>query len=735
MDTCGNYIFLNIKAKVNSPTITASKDTTVCYGTEINLSCDIINGISPYTILWKPASKLDSSDIFKPKYIFADTTTQFIVTVTDSMGCIDSDTLIVFVSPPLIITCNDTTVCPNDPIQLKAFINGGIEPYKYEWSPIDLFEDAFVADPVALFQNNSMIYIKCVDNNNCISIDSMYVSLFPKINLPINSKHYVCRDSSIQLYYKATGGSGEFLYKWVPSVGLDNSNLFNPKFQMANVGQYYYTLVVTDSNGCVVSKEITVEVIDQPQLSANLTELDFGQLSSCVSSKIDSIEITNPGPTDATIQLSALPAGFSIIQALPLTIKAGESKWLRFRFTPSHADESKGTVQLIGTPCNLNFTFNIIGYKDKLLYKLDKSVINYSEMLLCNAAINDTTIVITNESSFPMTIDFSSIALNAPFELVSPKSQVTVEPNEAQEITIRYSPAISGTFSEEMRLPYVSGDCEDTIYINLSGRVIDTKLETVQNIDCGLLSACENYMDTTIVIRNTGTATLSIESIEPQSVFTLLSPNLPLEIAPGAEQTIEIRIQPKNQGAFTELLEIHAEPCGIALPIGVSGELHGFQIKTSDEIDFGDIVYCREKSKAIADTLYCSGSEGNLTDFIISGDFTTDLTKGASIAANSEMPYSITFTPNAASADGLRESALTLFFEPCGIVKEIKLFANKTNVKIEKADDLDYGTIALGGNLTKELIFVNTGTAAVTEEPLPGIEPPCMLMEKTLLQS
>jgi hypothetical protein len=74
MDTCGNYIFLNIKAKVNSPTITASKDTTVCYGTEINLSCDIINGISPYTILWKPASKLDSSDIFKPKYIFADTT-------------------------------------------------------------------------------------------------------------------------------------------------------------------------------------------------------------------------------------------------------------------------------------------------------------------------------------------------------------------------------------------------------------------------------------------------------------------------------------------------------------------------------------------------------------------------------------------------------------------------------------------------------------------------------------
>jgi|GEM_PF-6358839 hypothetical protein len=118
--------------------------------------------------------------------------------------------------------------------------------------------------------------------------------------------------------------------------------------------------MVTDTKYCSAQCIITVEVIDQPQLSANFSELDFGSLSACVSSRIDSIALTNPSPANSVINLAALTAGFALASPpLPIKIKAGESKWLKFRFTPVSEGESQDSAQLFGTPCNLNFTFNI----------------------------------------------------------------------------------------------------------------------------------------------------------------------------------------------------------------------------------------------------------------------------------------------------------------------------------------------------------------------------------------
>ncbi len=63
------------------------------------------------------------------------------------------------------------------------------------------------------------------------------------------------------LSVSATGGSG-FTYSWSPATALSSSTAANPTFSTRTAGQYTYTVITTNSNGCSVSKTVSMSVID-----------------------------------------------------------------------------------------------------------------------------------------------------------------------------------------------------------------------------------------------------------------------------------------------------------------------------------------------------------------------------------------------------------------------------------------------------------------------------------------
>jgi hypothetical protein len=69
----------------------------------------------------------------------------------------------------------------------------------------------------------------------------------------------------------ADGGSEIYQYAWAPVDGLDDPNSPNPVANPTVTTEY--TLTITDSEGCVVSDVMTVEV--NPELFVNAGDDEF----------------------------------------------------------------------------------------------------------------------------------------------------------------------------------------------------------------------------------------------------------------------------------------------------------------------------------------------------------------------------------------------------------------------------------------------------------------------------
>lgn len=109
------------------PDVDIIPDPTICLGDSIQLWA---TGGGDY--VWTPAAGLSDDSIANP-YANVDTLSQFTVTVTDTNGCIGSDSVVVTVQQPAFLpNTNDTTIIIGEQI----FINLPNDPNLiYTWTP------------------------------------------------------------------------------------------------------------------------------------------------------------------------------------------------------------------------------------------------------------------------------------------------------------------------------------------------------------------------------------------------------------------------------------------------------------------------------------------------------------------------------------------------------------------------------------------------------------------------
>jgi hypothetical protein len=287
IDICNKHYTVILKSYVTRPIAFTGNDTTVCYSSSIVLGNNYTSGVKPYTYSWQPASMLENPDAAYPTTLPLTAETAFIVTVTDRNGCSSSDTVVVNVDSKFTARAsNPITVCHGGSAKIGVNHWGGKAPYTYNWLPEALCNDPTLKEPTVTADTTTMFHVLVTDKYNCQVIDSVLVTVNPKIYVAGNKTFYTCPNVPLKLTPIAAGGSERFInFSWTPSSGLDNSTIANPSVTHSILGVYKYILSVTDSKLCVGIDTITVEVIEQPQLSANLSELDFGSLSACVSSR------------------------------------------------------------------------------------------------------------------------------------------------------------------------------------------------------------------------------------------------------------------------------------------------------------------------------------------------------------------------------------------------------------------------------------------------------------------
>ncbi len=266
-DSCGKIKTVIIRTDVKAPYINIGNDTTICYGNTLKLNSKVTGGTSPYLYRWYPASMVDNNSLEEPttKPLFEPQ--EYILKVTDILGCIDFDTILVSIDPLLYSEpASDMYICHGSGVKLRINIKGGTEPYKYHWEPKESLDLDNIESPLANPLEDTKYYARVKDKFGCEIIDSIFVHVYPELIVSAGSDLLVCPDSIIKFNAtKINGVSGIKSYLWTPAAGLVDPSIQEPTLKISIPGVYNYIVTVTDDNGCIDRDTIQVNVIQKPK--------------------------------------------------------------------------------------------------------------------------------------------------------------------------------------------------------------------------------------------------------------------------------------------------------------------------------------------------------------------------------------------------------------------------------------------------------------------------------------
>jgi hypothetical protein len=153
----------------------------------------------------------------------------------------------------------------------------GIIEFDCDQNPMLITRTAGLASGSTFPVGTSTVTYTATDGSNNTSNCSFTVTVLPSPNnnvsisvTPSNNTYTGGVPTTIYLGYgpqsatlnaTATGGSG-FTYSWSPATNLNCTNCQSPVFTPTSAGNYTYTVTATNSNGCSVTKSVTLCVLD-----------------------------------------------------------------------------------------------------------------------------------------------------------------------------------------------------------------------------------------------------------------------------------------------------------------------------------------------------------------------------------------------------------------------------------------------------------------------------------------
>ncbi len=186
-----------------------------------------------------------SNNVLDSVYFLPDSTEQYVITVQDTNGCVNYDTVIVTVfNLPLVDAGVDSLViCEGDELMLE-----GSGASAYAWS------QGIVDGVYFLPTIDTTYFVQGVDTNGCINTDSIFVSIAPLPTIDSVSIVDVQYGNDAAIFTNTIGGTPPYDYDWdIDGFGDldDGPNLF-----YINPGQYQ--LNVYDSLGCMDSTLVDI---------------------------------------------------------------------------------------------------------------------------------------------------------------------------------------------------------------------------------------------------------------------------------------------------------------------------------------------------------------------------------------------------------------------------------------------------------------------------------------------
>ncbi len=714
---CKESIILNLTLKNNSN------------NQYINQSISLYNGInSPFKILADPYFSLNpgsertiavefkplSSGIYNDTLIFSPDNCYdlfkiplkaFKHKIDFSINNIQSDTIVIDFGNVCAESFKDTNIVFKNLSDISTKFGKLNSNSSFEFVPVNIFDKSYNAGEEAL---QTIRFKSGLDTGSYMSMitirdtcgKSRVLKLKATVNsININMPKYVsiCVDSALVLNPIIDFSKEPYKYiYWSPSAGLNKDNILNPTLKLSKPGRYVYKLTIVDLKSCIAEDSIIVNVRYPIQTSIKPSSLDFGRIGACEQTKLDSIEISNDGLEDIIIENTDITGDFSIIYPkLPIIINKGDKIKFGIEFNAKKSGLHKGNLKFSFGPCYDYKTIELSGFKNNLLITSNLNNIDFGPNLSCSPITVDTSFTIKNESNEDITLDFSKFKLNPPFTLISPLNQKILKPNESVTVCINYKSLLYSNY-DTLKIEYNGSQCKDTLEYKLAGIVEKAIMNySSQSYNFGVIGSCQNYIDTSIIVSNKGNIDLTIVKFSPESEF-ICQNKLPIILKPTDSVELKFRYTPKNTGYINSSLVINFEPCNSAVNINIDGRKEGQLLVVNDEIDFGEIIECKEKNKTIVHNILLESTDNtnaSIAELSIDSPFSTNLKKGDILKPNENLNFEVNASIDNNLPDGLISGNMKIIFEPCKIEKNIRLKVYKFSTSLIKFSDLDFGLL------------------------------------------
>jgi hypothetical protein len=250
------------------PTLTLGNDTILCKGNSLLLTTQI-NAVAPISgTRWFNSINNTQNNTSNITVRPLENITYY-AQATDVNGCetnIDS-VKINLSSIGLEIVSDKLKVCQNDSINLSANVIGENSPWKYLWSPSNLFSNPSLSTNRIALKTASQIRLDIENAVGCVASDTITLNV-SDLSTNAGADKAVCLGQSIQLGASIIGGQENYLINWSPASNLNLNNVLNPTIQSSAIGSFEYVLAITDGAGCKSLDTISLRVSDLPVANA-----------------------------------------------------------------------------------------------------------------------------------------------------------------------------------------------------------------------------------------------------------------------------------------------------------------------------------------------------------------------------------------------------------------------------------------------------------------------------------
>lgn len=246
---------------VPKPLINASSSIgTICQADSVQLNA---NGASNFS--WSPSNGLSNSNVANPKASPLSTTT-YIVTGFNVVGCFDSKQITITVLPkPQITKSADADICKNSNVQLSAAAVGAVG---FNWIPAASLNNPSISNPVATPIATTTYVVTVTGANGCSKQDSVKVIVRPKPSVSVRADTTVCNTVPVVL---TTSNVGATTFSWLPISGLSSPVIANPVATPSVTTRYLVT--ATNAVGCSDTASMLLTINNGPTItkSSNAT--------------------------------------------------------------------------------------------------------------------------------------------------------------------------------------------------------------------------------------------------------------------------------------------------------------------------------------------------------------------------------------------------------------------------------------------------------------------------------